>query len=225
MKMRDRDKMIERVRKLLELANTDKNPSLEEAQNAMLKAQQYMAEYSIAKGDIAEPMRVDAKPIEGFTPVAEILWWKKQLGDIVADNFRCYFYYRPNRGVCFLGMEEDVELAQVVFAFAISSIIYLSKRYIHETVQKGQRAYAVPKKNSYINGFLQGLRDRFAEQVESDSMALVVVKSDALIKAHDAMTFKTGKASKKVDGGDILARMAGYEDGKAFDHTKKMVEG
>lgn len=220
----DREKVIDRVRKLLALADENKNPSLEEVQAAMLKAQKYMAEYNIAMGDVAAPVQSDSKPIEGFTPVAEILWWKRQLGNIVADNFRCYFYWRPNRGVCFLGMEEDVELAQMVYAFAIATIIYLSKKYIKENVAKGQRAYAVPKKNSYIRGFLSGLEDRFREQIEADSMALVLVKSDALVEAHTAMTFKTGKASKSVSDRDPLAEMQGYQDGKAFDHSRKQVE-
>jgi hypothetical protein len=221
-----REDVIRKIQKALALAGN--NPSEAEAQTAMLMAQRLMAEHNIHMTEVAEARSVEEKQkIDRMqVDIKEILWWKWELANIVADNFRCHTTKSANRSINFYGLEDDVVLCEMVFVYAMTTIIYLSKKYIRETVEKGQRLRAVPLKNGYIEGFLRGLRHAFRNQVESvGGMALVLVKPEVLVRYVEDRKFGKTAPSRNLTDYDNGAMSAGYQDGLNFNHESKVIKG
>ncbi|MDF9408503.1 hypothetical protein L7E55_09055 [Pelotomaculum isophthalicicum JI] len=82
----------------------------------------------------------------------------------------------------------------------------------------------IPPKNDYIIGFLNGLRDKFKEQVESKGYALVLVKDALVVKAVEDKKLKSGRTSRIVMAGSTGAREAGYREGRKFNEKRKMLQ-
>lgn len=159
-----------------------------------------------------------------FTSEGKTLkWWEKILSGIIGDNFRCVAYYRRNRpSVYFIGLKGDVEVAKEVFCYAVIVIKHLSSQYV-----KANKAFygdGRRLKNDYIVGFLNGLRDKFAAQVSSKCLSLMLVKDDAVVKAADNKKLKKAGRPRINVAGDADAIAAGYRDGKGFDPDRKMIE-
>jgi hypothetical protein len=71
--------------------------------------------------------------------------------------------------------------------------------------------------NTYIDGFLDGLQKKFAEQVKADkSLALVLVRDTDVDKALKEMDLKDGAESSAKSLWDREAHTAGYRQGKSF---------
>lgn len=211
------DSAIRKIQKALKLANG--NTNAEEAQNAILLAQRLMAKHGLTAQDIS--FQEDATPEARRATLRKnrIEWWHRDLILIVSNNFRCYCFFSSGYYVGFLGLPEDVDIALEVYGFAESAIKHNSSLYLknHSSYSKS-RKYSNSLKNDYISGFLQGLRDKFKEQIESESLALVLVKHDVVVKAHDDAKFKTAKVMQVNRLGDSEAQQQGYADGKGFNN-------
>lgn len=210
--------LIRRIRKLL--AKGSNNPSAEEAQCCMLKAQELMVRHGLTivdvEGDIAKKNVLDTE-ITGFRRHP---WWHKSLSAVVADNFRCCSYIRREKGtgrtcICFIGFAEDVELGREVFSYAVNVITRCMKEYIARQRIPARNIRAV--QNEYILGFLSGLKDRFAEQVHKNEWGLVLVKDAAVLEAIERKNLKNSRRPHITVAGDESARDAGYREGRRFD--------
>lgn len=74
-----------KIQKLLNLANN--NPSSEEAQAALLKAQQLMAEHNI---HVEASVEIKPELTKEFVQGGHNCQWQRLLAKLIADNFRCY---------------------------------------------------------------------------------------------------------------------------------------
>jgi hypothetical protein len=223
------EKVVRKIRKALALAHDNaRNP--EESHNALLKAQALMAEYGISNRDVNIEEQEEKNVVhEGATKYTRLQWWMKNLGGIVADNFKCYCYtnkYNGKSQVVFLGLENDVEIAKAVYSFAYDSIRFFSDDFIKRKRLAGDRAKTMAIKNDYISGYLQGLSDKFKEQIEKEQWGLILVKDALVVQENNNMNYKKAPASRASMAGNSEAREKGYKDGKKFNSSRNRgIEG
>ena len=227
-----RKNIIGKVKSLLAIARDERND--EESQSAFLLAQKLMIKYKLERYEVED--FVEAEPIgeKNVTVFKRLYWWEKELADIIATNFRVKSFWQSRyvssedvqRKSCikFYGLESDLELAKEIFLLAYEALIYFSKKYIEEFFEGGLTA---KYKTSYIQGFLHGLKQRFAEQVEEmvrNNHEVMVITTLPMVVA-DAWKKEDVKPEKlKIPSIDVLlAYEAGYEDGKSTDFTRQRI--
>lgn len=226
----ERDKLMKRVSKLLNLAND--NPNENEAQNALLKAQEMMAKNNISISDLDILNVKPEKKKEVSESAAEwtkAQWYNIAVSDIIADNFRCYVFRYTGIGkskMTFMGLKEDCELAKTMYEFAVLALEYNADQYVKEQRQIRYIRDSKGIKTDYMKGFIKGLKDKFKKQVQEMSFALVLVKDDALVKAHDARKFTKGSGFQggKNGKGDKEAFSSGYEKGNTFEASSGYIQ-
>lgn len=211
--------VIRKVQKALELADPKNGATKEIAEVAMLTAQKLMIENDISMSDITP---ADVKPKEIVDEVIKssgrLTWWQESLSVIIADNFKCYIYKRRNRtdgitNINFLGLKSDVEIAREVYLYAVDVIYLKYKEYMTKIADDGASS---ERKNQYLFGFLDGLKDKFAEQVKHNDWALVIVKDPEVTKAFDQLKPKKGKKKNIYVNFNETDKINGYRDGKNF---------
>lgn len=163
--------IIEKIKNLIDLSND--NPDDNEGQTALLMAQKLMLKHDIS---LTEVQSLEEKPAEAIGEnvaytASKLFWWERELGIILANNFRCKSLISRSRytnsTLIFFGKEADAELASKVYQAANMFIRYRLKRL----PEKGK-----DYKNSYLSGFLNALAERFKQQVEE--FGLMVLPSE-----------------------------------------------
>lgn len=217
----EKEKITAKIRKLLALATNNNNQ--EEAQSAMLKAQELLLQYKIEMNEVEENKQV--KIIESVTKEGCNTPWSRHLAHIIAENFRCmmcYSNYRNSRTVVFFGEEDDSEVACGMYDYAV---VWLNKCACnYATKMRNNHGIVKGVKQDYILGFLQGLKDKFAEQVKKNecyALAVIVPKEVKEYVAQQEIKSVTLSNSISTHGLQA-ARQAGYQDGKSFstNHLK-----
>lgn len=214
--------VIRKIQKALALAH-DKS-SEKESQSAMLLAQRLMLKHNLSMSDISIQQTNEKNTRTGFIRLNRIEWWQRGLAAIIADNFKSYFFFSHGSHIGFLGLEEDVTIATELFEFGCKMIKYHASRYLSSRQEWRSRKYANALKNDYINGFLSGLNDKFKEQVEKESFALVLIKDEIVVQAYEDMKLKKGKPWQRSTAQDEDAVKQGYIDGKNFRKPQAAIE-
>lgn len=127
--------ILKKIQNLLN-TTTEKGASEAEAQNAILLAQKLMAKHGLDMADIeasSNDKETKKEVIEGYgTEGFKLAWWHKSLANVIANNFRCYYFmrsfYKETR-IVFMGLKEDVEIAKSIFKFASAQIEYHARKY------------------------------------------------------------------------------------------------
>jgi hypothetical protein len=228
----NRDKVMKRIQKLLNLHDGNKNEH--EAMAAMTKAQEMMNEFHISEvearesGSIIPPKEVK----EAGSDWSKLSWYKKAIADVIARNFKCYYFFRTSNGktrMIFMGLKDDAELALTVYEFALLAIEYNADEYVKERRQLEYIRNSAPIKTDYMRGFIRGLNDKFKKQVEDHKQEWgLVLQMDALVvQKHEMMKFTKAPASKggRNGSGDADAYGTGYEKGSTFESAKGFVAG
>lgn len=215
--MSEKESIIEKVRKLLRLAERAGTP--EESQAAFARASELLYKYKIDRSEVGS---VDEKReiAEEYADVEFNLSWNRwalNLCRAIANNFACepftntpYPVSRPTiRRIGFIGWKEDVSVACVVFANAFSFVM----RRIH-----GQ-GLSRSERDMWALGFVDGLREKFEEIRRSHEKFAIVMKPPK--EATDkTKTFK-GKANLKYKSAqtyrDLTAFERGQQAGKEFN--------
>ena len=176
--MTERERLIERIKKLLALAESS-NPN--EAENAMLQAQRLMAEHGIRQNEVAGSVEKRAENItETRTDIGcKKCGWKVSLADVIASNFRCEALtvapnraFRHERRIVFIGEEADVEIATAIFSFAVKTaqmrcdehILHCRKRATAWGGRPLTRNECALKREAFLYAFPKDLDARFDEQ-------------------------------------------------------------
>lgn len=213
------EKIVHKVHLLLNKAAN--NPSKEEAQSCLLMAQKLMIENGISQSEVdaQEEKVIRVKNVVKIkTDYERLAWWKKGIARVIAENFRCHYYINTLRGnscIVSLGLDQDVDLAKMTFEFACDSIKYGLKLFSKERRVQNMST-STGMKNDYMSGWIQGLKDKFKEQVEKCNWGLVLVKDALVTKEYENMNLKKGRASSITISGSSSARSSGYRDGKDF---------
>lgn len=224
--MTDENKRIaDKIRKLFALANSGYEA---EAESAMLKAQQLLAEHGLTMSEIEnDQCQQKQQIIEGVVEsYSRPQWWIGFLAAVIADNFRCYSLYTKNcdkKILRFIGRENDVEIAKEVFTFAANFLKH--QRSVIRQQYKSEHAdtFATQYTNEYTHGFIHGLQAKFKEQIDKGNWGLVLVKDSDLVAYREQKKTKPGR-NPQIQYGKNGGYSDGYRDGKAFE-VKKQLEG
>ncbi|MEK4983641.1 DUF2786 domain-containing protein [Bacillus sp. FSL K6-6540] len=207
------ENVLRKIKKSLALAHNNPNP--DEAHTAMLMAQRLMAKHNLTASDI--PGDAPAKKVDKVKICRnQVKWWERKLAQIIDENFRTNSFYSNGAYIGFIGLETDVKIAEEVFRFASESISYHASAYLKNNPERRSRAYAIAVKNDYITGYLSGLREKFRKQVESECLAVVLVKDALVVQATEEMNLKKGDLIRRGTANDSDALRQGYEDGLSF---------
>lgn len=208
-------KIIETIKKCLALASN--NPSEEEARAAALKAQQLLAKYNIALADVEEAEKQTEEIVE------QVVWfnnvvkgvartWKYQLAAIVGQNFRYKHFFYGKSGVCFYGHATDAVAAAEVFKYLFAMGDRMADRAMRRVLRqyhsKGESAKVSGIYNSWVKGFLAGLKSSFDAQ--STALMIVIPEDVKEQYAVRSASFKHMNAGMRYTGMDAKA----YEEGK-----------
>lgn len=226
---KERESAVRKIQKALALASN--NPSIQEAETALLKAQELMVKYGIASSEVGNTVS-EKEVIEGYVvdTYEDIEWWHREIADVIANNFKCYFFTRSIKDgrktkykMVFLGLKEDVEICKELYGFIETSLSYYSQQYV--TLKKIKvTAQKKMVKNDYIRGFIKGLDDKFKEQVDRNGWGLVLVKDALVTQKYDTYNLKTVNTKYK-HAGDQDAVNAGYERGKSLEKDRTAIAG
>lgn len=211
-----KESIIDKVRKVLALTHSNIDG---EAKAALLMAQKLMAEHHLVMADVASVDKTIKQVVDdGVFESARMPWFYGKTARIIADNFRCYAYI--NRGyrsktIQFIGLKEDVDLAKMVFSSALEMMNYHAKKYMKDNHLTGAGI-----RNTYIGGYMVGLKEQFDEQVKHNDWGLVLVKDAEVKSVYDKLNLRSVRSKVRMTG-DQHAQASGIDQGRQF----KVVSG
>lgn len=209
--------IVERIKKLLALAKD--NPNAAEATAAALKAQKLIADNDVSKAELHED---EPEVITEVTSESNLKGnpWARQLASAIADNFRCRLYIhvdgtrsywtgrmsKTEEQIVFMGYETDATAAQVTF----DRLYEIGNRLAGKEVRKArkERGTADGVKNSFLVGFVRGIRD----ELEKQSVALVLVRPKAVDDYAEERTKDFGYSRSSVRN---THSSSAYDSGRA----------
>jgi hypothetical protein len=218
--MEAREKAKDKIKKLLTLAGN--NPNENEAQSAILKAQQMLLEFKIEEHELEGEKAPEITIIEARCDKASNTAWEMKIAHILEENFGVILFFKTRGNVktpIFFGEEDKANICKSMYEFIAP---WLNKRACnYATKIRNTEGIVKGVKQDFILGFLNGLADKFKEQVAtSESYALVVVINPLVKNAYEdrSKDFKKGgvHAPKMTVHGLAEARAAGYQEGKTF---------
>ena len=226
------EKIIRKIQGLLKIAEDERND--EECHAAFLLAQKLMIEYQISQAEInietTDKETILEKETQDFK---KSFWWEKKLAAIIGTNFRVKYFLR-SRGrkstIVFYGYQNDVSLAEEMYVLACDALRVHAQQFIQDYYSaryyylNRDRTLTNELKNDYMNGFLEGLSQKFKEQyaVLSQKYELMCLVP---IEIEDA--FKQKMTNCKVAHctlPDLIYEAAfkeGYQQGFEIDFTKR----
>lgn len=207
MEQNKNNEMVNTIKKLLELSKSKVNSH--EAEVAALKAQKIMAKYGISISEISDEEKDDIGYSRVDIPAGKA--WKFHLAPIVADNFRCRVFFYGTKACCFYGHLQDTEVAKLIFEFLFNGGNKSANNEVYKYRKRNGTAEGVY--NSFIFGYLKGLKLSLSEQSKALSLVVPVDVDEAYeeMKAAENMRVKETKKSVKILK-DSYNR--GYECGK-----------
>lgn len=216
--MTNMDKIIEKIAKLLALAN---NPGAteDEAIQAALMAQKLMAKYDIELDQIdsKSEQREIVEEIYRQSGKHEMKKWKIGLATIIANNFRCKVYFINGQDVVFYGFKEDAKIALQVFSFLYEVGNKFAVRYYNKCKKEGIETRGV------MNTYLIGFRDGVASILEKQCKALMIVTPQEVSDSFEEKT-KGWRALRTTirTNGNRSAYNAGKQDGKDMVNSRSL---
>lgn len=212
-------RIIEKIKKLLALAKGNANTA--EATAAALRAQKLIAEYDVSKAELhdGEPENLIVVESDSNTHGNP---WGIRLANAVADNFRCRLYLhttsnydrwtgrsKSNRSIVFMGYDTDAEAAKIAF----DRLYEIGTKLANAACRKERERWgtATGVRNSFLMGFVKGIRD----ELEKQSVALVLVRPKAVDDFAEEVTasFRT-KRTRVRNVGDSAAYNSGRQAGR-----------
>lgn len=183
----EKEKIINTIKKHLAKAKDTAGTTIPEAQAAMLKAQEMMAKHKISELEVQGQATKPTNVIEVRISDESRMWWKHNLANLIAKNFRCMLLRAVTdsaKGLHYFtlfGQEEDVEVAKEVYEYTENAVNLMSKRYRTKLRKQGCSIDGV--RDDYIRGFIAGLTDKFEDQADDNpSWALVMVGVPPIVK-------------------------------------------
>ncbi len=182
-----REKVIERVRKLLALSNSSNE---HEAALAAAHAQRLLAEHNLAMSEL-EAKEEGAGEAE-LQVAKSVPKWVSSLFATVAQAFDCFAVVSATPTMSrlrFIGVAEDPEVASCTMQYLMAELKRLATSYLRQESSKRQEIEPSERnriRNSYLLGGVYGVRQAMSAQkaeTPTTSMALVPVK-EALIRQY-----------------------------------------
>ena len=217
------DNYKEKIKKLLALARSNNE---HEARAAMLKAREIMARYKLTEADLEEKGNRKIKTVHtGIVYTSRTGSWIAYLQKVIAENYCCTTSVgcitKQKMEVYFTGFEDDLEICNEVFQYAVDTVLYSIKQ-----IRKKKHLSAMKIRSeclSYGIGFAEGCKEAFADQGEENWGLVMVVpqevkdEADRIYTGIRKMTTHYNKNQEQYN--------KGFEDGKNFKPSRSIKEG
>lgn len=219
----DKKKMIDRVKKLLSLANSDNE---HEAKLAAERASKLLTEYNLTMQEVVVNRDYESTTVVEKNRMAqEDKWLMPLLRDFFFVNPIIHSSYRgrDDRGrrkyahsIVFIGEDVNVEVASYVYEFLLKEYRILWKVYSKRTGAKRG------SKDSYYHGLTWGLKAQLqrSQKAVQNETGLVLVKDPGLEKYMNEQHPDLRSQTRKANVGDFVAASHGAEDGKNIQIRK-----
>lgn len=213
------EKAKQKIVKLLALAN---DASDEESMSALAKAQELMLQHNIDESDVFEYKQEQKSEavINTIIYQGRPQKWLYRLASIIAENFRVRTYYVAGSPIelRFVGIESDVQIAQITFEYARGSAGYCARQFLQlpEIRRKYKRKWQL--KQDYIEGYLVGLSKTFRKQVVTNGYEIALQVPEIVQMEVEQKGLLHGKDISHETKSDE-AFYLGYAEGIRF--TKK----
>ena len=200
--MEDRDKVIERIRKLLALSTS---PNQAEAESAMKFAQKLMEQYRIDSTDV-EMGEIESVTLNQAKGRVKLTVWQTILLNAIARSNYCTFIVMRTfigydtmrrrklaRTRLLVGRQVNLLATQLMFDYAVEVGIRLSKKI-----------NGAANKNSFLNGFADGVfmqLEKSKDQWGVEEKEALVLTGDRLFAENKKfISEKVGKTTKDETG-------------------------
>lgn len=206
----NKEQLMNKVNKLLALAGN--NPSQQEANAAFAKAQKLIAEYNLNMDEFKNKKEeIVMMPCEHPNNNG----YRTTLSVILGKNFRC----RPmmcGNTVNFVGYKTDVEVCVQVFNYAYKVSRRNGQRLERQARKEGRSAHGIF--NSYVQGFMAGIREVLDEQCR----ALMIIVPDEVEKHADEMSGGRYKGGMRRTCFSSSSYNEGKADGRAHMRSREI---
>jgi hypothetical protein len=207
-----KQEILDKVKKLYRLAGSN---FAAEAESAMLKAQELMAQYGVSAAEVSKEAREEktVERAEAENGKRTMPTWQSILCTVIARNFRCEVYINgATRNPVFLGLSQDANAAKETFVFAVNAAETLWQQYRHEAGLVGLgKAYVTGCRNDYMDGFVAGMKRKFTENVTE--RGLIIVKDQLVTEAFSKMHLRSATRYKGSTSGNAGSYRQGERDG------------
>ena len=207
------EKIIEKIKKVLELSKN--NPSENEAQAAVLKAQELMAQYHISLAEVEDVQDID-EIVEERVIVGGGKKWKYSLAGAIAKNFRCRHFYYGNSTVVFYGYETDAKIAAQTFEYLFK--IGHNKALKERAYYKKQGMWTDGVYNNFCVGFVNGVKAALDKQCTALMVIVPKEVNDAYVEIKFNRSLSTSLNTSSYYGSE--AREKGYAAGRSAMESK-----
>jgi len=211
-----RDKVLERVRKLMQLGDRSKNPSRAEAESALRRAAELMAKWNIESHEVEGPAPGDyclEVVVNRAGRVPEERW----IASILDQFFFVKVIVEDRKGrhrLMLYGTEVNVLAAELVW--------HLLLRTFRDLWADHRRGYGVGRRaqRPFYVGLAEGLSNRLrrerAAARPSDGFALVRVAEDLALRLREDLGPIKERCSRpiEVNGEDAITFMLGERAGR-----------
>ncbi len=160
-----KEKIIDKIRKCLELSKSD---NVHEAESAMLMATKLMSQYNIDMLMVEKQDKTEVSE-QTYREKSAKFAWVRSLARVIAENNRCKILITVSgrsKYITFVGFDIDIEVCNLLFEYALTCIDYSTRKFDKFG------------KDSYRVGFRKGLKEKYDKQKEqevkeNESFALV----------------------------------------------------
>jgi hypothetical protein len=221
----DKEKVLEKIRKLLRLATN--NPNVNEAAVAAARAQQLMLEHKLAQIDLSatDEDKDDESVLEtpfdggrkgGLTP------WRQSLITVVAKNCFCRAILttvvgptgRKMKHAILIGSPDDANVTMYVYGYLQGEINRLCRA--------GDRADKYAFRNAFRRGAVVAIAEKLAaqrrQQSSGEKALMVINRADNAVEQYIQGAYKNLRASRAMrpvkDSGGFHD---GYRAGQKMD--------
>lgn len=206
--------VIEKVRKLLDLAA---NSKLGDAENASLLAQKLMIQHNLTSVDIKEKSPQDPNLITHKTVMENISkndkQWKAILLHVITQNFLCKSL-TTSTGYILIGPEGNTTVARELYEWLISALTDIGRKEYQSHKEKGGLYGKKTWSNSFYLGAINSIRSKLDKQREDLVQGNpLVLASESLIRNYTQTHFNPSKV-KLLKSFSEGAYKKGVETGK-----------
>lgn len=183
--METNNPIIEKIRKLLALANSSNE---HEAALAASHAQRLLSEHNLAMADIESGHKPQSADKVEATVSKTLPKWVRHLSAGVCTAFDCQAIHHPALGkMTFIGVGADVQIAAYTFAYLDKTVRRLCNYYMkHHVRENGLNRHREMVRQSYYLGAVSTITGRLREQkiqTPTTPGALVPIKEGLIRKA------------------------------------------
>lgn len=213
-------KIIDKIRKILRLSRSD-NPH--EAARALMMAQAISNRYGIDINSIKEEK---SEPILGkLFSADEANTVRSDIGRELAAQFRVALIRLKNDDgyeILVMGYPEDVKIYREVEAYTLEYFRLELTSYEKMVTQFYGDVISAEEKKDYLTGFLIGLKEKFAVNVEENALTIGLPPEVKDFLDHLTSGEKVDREREKIEHA-VAARM-GYASAKKITPHKNITE-